>query len=711
MAAVETITKYLKLFVQPGQVTELRAFADQIYSGYYDHDHLEGMAQAAVDLERKGARGVYFLPNPVNPDLLQRSPNRIQIAGKTTTDADIQFRRWLLVDVDPVRPADTSASEAERQHAWQVASHVQACLSAAGFRSPIIACSGNGWHLSYLVDRPNDAAIREEFRAILAGLDKRCSSPQAKVDIKTYNASRIWKLYGTTSRKGQATDERPHRISWVVDGQPGMVEQDSNTVSCGRLLKSWKQQEELLRSMESSRQEPEAAGRARAYLKQIAPAVSGQNGHGHTYHTAMVMVEGFGLDRETAIQLMSEWNATCQPPWSEREIEHKVDDALKNIRDKGYLLRDQGRMQAKPAASRQIYTGPDCVPETQLSDDPIATADDLVQLQATITWTWPGWIQRGTLTCLASDPGIGKTRLCADITRRIWNGLPWPDGTPATLPPESRVLWVAADSQWAELGTLPSSFGFPGKAIILNGRRSNPYSGTNLDSIEDLATLERNIRAAQPALVFVDTIGNATDRNQGRAEEAKAIFKPLAEIATRTNTSIILVTHLNRGGQVMGNRIIGAVRQVIMLDQPEGSEENRRRLRVSKTNSQKPTPLGVTMETAGNTYDTDPPAGPDEQPASRGRGRPSHVEEDRKWIEERLRHGSRRVSHLIEEGETAGLSTHRLYAVLRKGYCEEFIADGRKFWKLPEVQGVPQEGETRAGNVPSTFDPFQHEGA
>lgn len=697
MEPVERITSYLRLFIQPGQVTELRAFGDQIYAGWYDGEHLPAMAQAAVELERKGTRGIYFIPNPVNPELLARSPNRVQIAGKTTTDADITARRWLLVDVDPVRPADTSASETERQHAWQVANHVQACLEAAGFQAPVIASSGNGWHLSYLVDHANDAAQREQFRAILHGLDRRCSSEHARVDVRTYNAARIWKLYGTTSRKGRATDERPHRLSWVADGRPDGAAQGVNTAACGVLLDSWARQDRLLLSMEGSRQEPELAGRARAYLRQIAPAVSGQNGHGHTYHAAMTLVEGFGLDRETALQLLGEWNTTCQPPWSPRELEHKVDDATRHIRDKGHLARQPGSTSQATGKTKAVYTGPDCVPEPEQPDDPIATADDLVQLQATITWTWPGWIQRGTLTCLASDPGIGKTRLCADITRRIWHGLEWPDGKAATMPLESRVLWVAADSQWAELGTLPGAFGFPGRAIVLNGRRSNPYSGTNLDSLEDLATLERNIRAVQPALVFVDTIGNATDRNQGRAEEAKALFKPLAEIATRTSTSIILVTHLNRGGQVMGNRIIGAVRQVIMLDQPEGAEENRRRLRVSKTNSQKPPALGISMGPAGNTYDIDPPVPPEEQPATKGRGRPSHLEEDRKWVEERLAFGAKRVSALIQEGEACGLTMHRLYAVMRRGYCEEFLADGRKFWKMPELpaqagqgpQGVP----------------------
>ena len=687
MEAVERISQYLALFIQPTQVTELRAFGDQIYAGWFDGEHLADMARVAVELERKGTRGIYFLPNPVNPALMERSPNRISVAGKTTTDADILARRWLLVDVDPVRPADTSASETERQQAWQVASHVQATLQAAGFTCPIIGSSGNGWHLSYSVDYVNGPQSRDQFRAILQGLDRRCSSQQARVDVKTYNAARIWKLYGTTSRKGGHSDERPHRMSWIVeDGEkPQGLHQATNTLACEHLLESWDRQDKLLQSMEVQRAEPELVQRARAYLKNFTPAVSGQNGHGQTYHAAMVLVEGFGLGREEALQLLGEWNATCQPPWNERELAHKVDDALTKVRDKGYLLREQRPQQPQAKPGRQLYTGPECVPEPQVAeDDPIATADDLLALQATISWTWPGWIQRGTLTCLASDPGVGKTRLCADLAKRIWHGMPWPDGAPATLPPESRVLWVAADSQWAELGTLPGAFGFPGKAVILNGRRSNPYAGTNLDNVEDLAQLERNIRATQPALVLVDTIGNATDRNQGRAEEAKLIFKPLAEIATRTGASIVLVTHLNRGGQVMGNRIIGAVRQVIMLDAPDAGEENRRRLRVAKTNSLKPTPLGITMTSDGNEYDTEPPLPPEEQPSTK-RGRPSHVEQDAAWVRVKLQWGAVRVNQLIENAQAADISTSRLYALQRRGIVEEFVADGRKFWKLPEA--------------------------
>ena len=39
-----------------------------------------------------------------------------------------------------------------------------------------------------------------------------------KVDQSTFNAARIWKLYGTVARKGDDMPDRPHRISWALEG-------------------------------------------------------------------------------------------------------------------------------------------------------------------------------------------------------------------------------------------------------------------------------------------------------------------------------------------------------------------------------------------------------------------------------------------------------------------------------------------------------------
>lgn len=75
----------------------------------------------------------------------------------------------------------------------------------------------------------------------------------------------------------------------------------------------------------------DVASRARAYLGRIPPAISGQGGHSQTLLAAEHMVRGFELDDGMALLLLLDWNRSCQPPWSERELRHKVREA----REKG----------------------------------------------------------------------------------------------------------------------------------------------------------------------------------------------------------------------------------------------------------------------------------------------------------------------------------------------------------------------------------------
>ena len=37
----------------------------------------------------------------------------------------------------------------------------------------------------------------------------------------------------------------------------------------------------------------------------------------------------FGLGVEDALPLMLEWNERCQPPWDEKDLRHKLEDAVK----------------------------------------------------------------------------------------------------------------------------------------------------------------------------------------------------------------------------------------------------------------------------------------------------------------------------------------------------------------------------------------------
>jgi len=81
--------------------------------------------------------------------------------------------------------------------------------------------------------------------------------------------------------------------------------------------------------------------RARKYLVKLPPAVSGSGGHKAAFHAACVLTLGFGLPREAGLSLLEEWNQTCQPPWSQRELEHKIDDAAKQSGERNYLRNVQ----------------------------------------------------------------------------------------------------------------------------------------------------------------------------------------------------------------------------------------------------------------------------------------------------------------------------------------------------------------------------------
>jgi hypothetical protein len=67
--------------------------------------------------------------------------------------------------------------------------------------------------------------------------------------------------------------------------------------------------------------------RARSYIAHIEGAISGQRGHDRTFRVACVLIQKFGLTTEQAWPLFLEWNQQCEPPWSERELLHKLQDA------------------------------------------------------------------------------------------------------------------------------------------------------------------------------------------------------------------------------------------------------------------------------------------------------------------------------------------------------------------------------------------------
>lgn len=206
---VEAVAKALRVFLAPSQVTEIRALFGGKKIRCMVSGHIDRLAQQAAEWDQAGAVGVYFTPNPVRPDL--------EGSRASARADDIVERRWLLIDVDPIREAGIASTEDERRWAWDVLCRVRGEMDGRGLTGAVVGDSGNGWHLCYPIRLPNDGASKEMVKSILAGLHKRCSTDRAKVDTSTYDAPRIWKLYGTHARKGRANAERPHRLARIVE--------------------------------------------------------------------------------------------------------------------------------------------------------------------------------------------------------------------------------------------------------------------------------------------------------------------------------------------------------------------------------------------------------------------------------------------------------------------------------------------------------------
>lgn len=370
------------------------------------------------------------------------------------------------------------------------------------------------------------------------------------------------------------------------------------------------------------------------------------------------------------------------PPLAAREVEAVVRSACRYEPDEWTAVTIKF---PEPGTG----TSPKEEPDPKTGDD-VAGIADLKAAGAEVKWLWPAWIQRGVLTAIAAEGGTGKTRLVADLVRRLRHRLPWPGNTPNTEEPGQTVaLWVVADNHHDEMVSLSEAFGIA-DCVKVNASKLDPYGGVTLEMLEDFQILEKRIRVTRPLLVVVDTVGNSTDKNLSRQEDAKAYYQPLQLIARRQGCAILCLTHLNAGGKVLGRRALEKVRTCIRMNAEKSDDSEkipRRRLEVTKSNSRYPKPLGITMGDAGNDYDNSPPPPPEDRETEE-KVSPSTLA-CAEWLKKAVHGAPRAVTELRTEGENKGWSSNTIYAARRHLGLIETLVQNRKWWGTGTTEPNP----------------------
>ena len=140
-------------------------------------------------------------------------PNKF--TGLTAIREDtIEGYSFILVDMDPDRPANTSSTQAQLDEAEEMCLDIlQLLTEELSWPEPLITMSGNGFHLLFKVELPNSPEVKDLIHQVLLALAGKFNTKTCIVDTGNFDAARLWKLPGTMARKGEETAETPHRLT------------------------------------------------------------------------------------------------------------------------------------------------------------------------------------------------------------------------------------------------------------------------------------------------------------------------------------------------------------------------------------------------------------------------------------------------------------------------------------------------------------------
>jgi hypothetical protein len=262
-----------------------------------------------------------------------------------------------------------------------------------------------------------------------------------------------------------------------------------------------------------------------------------------------------------------------------------------------------------------------------------ATAASVQQGLSAAHWTWEPWIPSDRIVGVAAAEGVGKTRYLLDLCRRVWLGLPWPDGQAMTLCNQTPSVWLCADAHHDEIGETLTGLGVPLDSVVFPAPVDDPYVNTYLDSQETLDWIEGAIVDYRPWCVVIDSLTYATTLDLCEQRSIARLKAPLVRLAQTCRVNVLLSLHVSRDGQALGRRVKGITRTLMHLECPDPGKSERLRLWVEKSYAKKPPALGVTMTGSGNDYDSDPPGRSDQ---SKGGRPPAEREKAKRFIPEAL---------------------------------------------------------------------------
>ncbi len=221
-----------------------------------------------------------------------------------------------------------------------------------------------------------------------------------------------------------------------------------------------------------------------------------------------------------------------------------------------------------------------------------------------VEWLWCDRLARGKHTCIAGEPGTGKSQLSIAIAAAISTGGKWPFGEARA--PQGSVLMLSAEDGAADtiVPRLHAVGADLGRVQIVSAVRSEDGRGRRSFNLQaDIALLEKEIaRIGDVALVVIDPISSYLGKTDSHKNaDVRGVLEPLGEMAERTRVAVLSITHFSKTGGGTGakalHKFIGSIAFVgapriafVVLEDPE--DQDRRLFLHAKNNLAAP-PQGL----------------------------------------------------------------------------------------------------------------------
>ncbi|HVN76944.1 MAG TPA: AAA family ATPase [Thermoanaerobaculaceae bacterium] len=538
----QEIRRALQVLTKRGGVFEIRipeAGKAGTVSGYFNDPDKAADAVVARDGQ---APGVYVTLNPVSRDLLSRANNRLQERARATTaDPDITERRLLLFDIDPERPTGISATDSEKALAVKCAEELRAHLAAKGWPAPVESDSGNGAHLFYRVDLPNDSDAKELVRRVLNAAAARFDTPRVHLDTTVGNAARIVKLPGTLACKGDSTAERPHRrarltrVPSVLSAVPRELLEvfaanapaRSTTVATDAPARSLDVADWIAKHNIKVKRGPEAYNGGRRWILGKCPF---NDQHATGSDTALFQ------DADGTPGFKCQHNGCADKGWADFRARYESPPEVfeENV------AREVQKIRVREEAQRRVkalLTPPqpfDAVLLAEVADEPVRwRVRDLLAAEGRLL--------------LAAQRKTGKTTAALNLARDLLLGGDFL-GRFHVEPIVGRVAFLNFEVAKHQLARWARETGIPGDRLLtvhLRGR-GNPFSAA-----DDTARLAEVLRSHSVEVAIVDPFGRAyTGKSQNDPGEVGAFLAELDRFADAAGCSeLILTAHAGWEGE------------------------------------------------------------------------------------------------------------------------------------------------------------------